>query len=68
MQEHRKHILNNKLSEEKGEKISFCGKNISSTFHFTDVEHAVRHRQNRGRLLPCIKCKNAIIKELNNKE
>ena len=69
MQEHRKHILNKKLSNEEGRSVSFCGEGgLNMMFHFTDVDHAVRHRQNRGRMLPCVKCKNEVIRELNNKE
>jgi len=68
MKDSRKHILDNKTTDETGHKTSFCGENISMLFHFKDVEHAVINRQNRAYLLPCIQCKNAVIKELNNKD
>ncbi len=69
MQEYRKHVLDNNTSDEKGNKVSFCGESgLEMMFHFTDVEHVVRHRQQKGRMLPCIQCKNAIIKELSNKD
>lgn len=61
-------IKNNKESQEKGQDVSFCGKDVTWDFHFLDTEHAVRTRQNRAFQLPCIQCKNKVIEELNNKE
>ena len=68
MKHYYKHILDNKTTEKDGVKTSFCGERLDLDFHFIDVEHAVRNRQNRGLLLPCKKCVSKIIKELKNKE
>lgn len=65
MEEYIKHVLDNKTTYALGIKTSFCDESVGD-WEFIDVEHAVRHRQNQGRLLVCKDCTKEIIKHLKS--
>lgn len=44
------------------DEYSYCGEDISGTFHFLEPTHAILNNQNEGRLLICQKCRKAINK------
>lgn len=68
MKDYEKHVVNESAPEEFGEKVSYCGALIKwSEFYFQGVEHVMATIQSGGRLLPCPKCKKAIIDILKNK-
>jgi len=61
MKDHEKHVLDTRTSNNKGLKLSYCGKDISMEFHFQDAEHCLNTIKSGSYLLPCPKCKQRII-------
>ena len=43
---------------------SWCGREITGEFHFISIDHAAHNGRNGGRLVPCLKCYQAIEKAL----
>ena len=40
--------------------ISYCGTRLSGIWHYMDPDHAVRNRQQEGRLLICKDCRKKV--------
>jgi hypothetical protein len=67
MNEGTHHILDERTSNMKHLKISFCGKQLGLfEFHFIDSGHAIAAIQSKGMLCVCPDCKKIIIDLLNN--
>ena len=43
---------------------SWCGKNVSTEFAFTGIDHAVANSLQGGRLVVCRKCWNNVLSEV----
>jgi len=46
--------------------LAWCSDPIENDFSFIDIDHAVRHLRNGGRLLLCPKCAEIIISYLKS--
>jgi hypothetical protein len=60
-----KHIKSERLSNDKGYKVSYCGERLSGEWHFENAEHAIANIQAEGRLIICPECKKIIFDLLN---
>jgi hypothetical protein len=65
MKEFEKHIKSERMSNENGYPISYCGERLSGLWYFENAEHYLAERKNEGRLLPCPECKKIIFDLLN---
>lgn len=45
---------------------SWCGRVITTEFHFVDIDHAALNGRKEGRLVVCLKCLKAITRALRN--
>lgn len=64
MKEYEAHIRNPMANMEH---LSLCGENILAEFHFISIDHAYCNAMQKGRLLPCPKCKKMVINALKMK-
>jgi hypothetical protein len=51
-----------KHTHEEKKEFSWCGERASGAWMFADIDHAVYHAMNGGRLVACKDCTDAIIK------
>lgn len=65
MQDFEKHIINERQSNLNGYKTAYCGASVSMDFAFLNAEHVLNTIEDEGRLKPCPKCKETILKLLN---
>jgi len=65
MKDYEKHVRSERLSNEHGHAMAYCGERITMEFHFVNAEHALSNAQANGRLIPCRKCKKRMIELLN---
>lgn len=45
-------------------KVALCGRDLGFEFYFVNVDHALRERARRGRLLVCQWCVTALAEAL----
>lgn len=62
MKEFEKHVLDERTSNIKGEKISFCKIKITDEWVFKTIDQVVNNHISEGRLLPCKECCKQIKK------
>ena len=61
MSDYIKHIMNQVDSNIDGKKVSYCGRDITHTWAFQGIDHAVATLEEGARFIPCRKCANKII-------
>ncbi len=66
MEDFRKHVKNGLATTKNGIPTSFCGEDVSMLWVFTEPTHAVTNNQIKGRLLPCVKCRDILIEILRS--
>jgi len=66
MKKFEKHVIDTRNSNNGQSPISYCGEKVDMQWCFQDAEHMLNNYKANGRLLPCPKCKKAILMLINN--